>query len=219
MKVTYDEAEISRGASVSGIDDNGAPKAKLLRDIDCKYIDVIPAHTHADIKAAAKEAGAWTPHVRLASIAALVMVVVLGGLTGWLGFRTTETHQADQQRSMFLQVGRQCALNLTTIDFQHADADVQRILDSATGPFYGDFQKHAQPFIDFVKQAQSKSVGTIAEAGIEAESENGAQVLVVVIVKTSDAVAPEQEPRAWRMRITVQKVGAEKRVSNVEFVH
>jgi Mce-associated membrane protein len=157
-------------------------------------------------------------HVRLATIAGLVLVLALGGLTGWLGFRAYESHQADEQRKLFLQVGRQGALNLTSIDFAQADADVQRILDSATGTFYDDFQKRAQPFIDVVKQAQSKSVGTIAEAGLESESENQAQVLVAVTVKTSNAGAPEQEPRAWRMRITVEKVGDEAKVSNVEFV-
>jgi len=157
-------------------------------------------------------------HVRLATIAGLVVVVALAGLTGWLGFRTYESHKADEQRKLFLQVGRQGALNLTTIDFQQADADVQRILDSATGTFYDDFQKRAQPFVDVVKQAQSKSIGTIAEAGLESESDNEAQVLVAVTVKTSNAGAPEQEPRAWRMRITVQKVGDEAKVANVEFV-
>jgi len=168
-----------------------------------------------------EEAAAAKPrmsHVRFAMIAGLVLVLALAGLTGWLGFRTYESHQADEQRKLFLQVGRQGALNLTTIDFQQADADVQRILDSATGTFYDDFQKRAQPFIDVVKQAQSKSVGTIAEAGLESESDNEAQVLVAVTVKTSNAGAPEQEPRAWRMRITVQKVGDEAKVANVEFV-
>jgi Mce-associated membrane protein len=157
-------------------------------------------------------------HVRLATIAGLVLVLALGGLTGWLGFRAYESHQADEQRKLFLQVGRQGALNLTSIDWEHADADVQRILDSATGTFYDDFQKRAQPFIEVVKQAQSKSVGDVTAAGLESESDDEAQVLVAVTVKTSNAGAPEQEPRAWRMRISVEKVEDEAKVSNVEFV-
>jgi Mce-associated membrane protein len=159
-----------------------------------------------------------TSRVRLATITGLVVLLVLGGLTGWLGFRAYQSHQADEQRKLFLQVGRQGALNLTTIDWQHADTDVQRILDSATGTFHDDFQKRVQPFIDAVKQAQSKSAGTITEAGLESESDNDAQVLVAVAVKTSNAGAAEQQPRAWRMRISVQKVGAEAKVSNVVFV-
>ena len=179
------------------------------------------AEADAEDAAEAEEAGPAKPrmsHLRLATIAGLVLVVVLAGLTGWLGYRTYKSHQAEDQRKLFLQVGRQGALNLTTIDWQEADKDVQRILDSATGTFYDDFQKRAQPFVEVVKQAQSKSVGTIAEAGLESESANSAQVLVAVTVKTSNAGAPDQQPRAWRMRISVQKVGADAKVSNVEFV-
>jgi Mce-associated membrane protein len=177
----------------------------------------------AEDEAADEEAAPAEPrmsHLRLATIVGLVVVLSLAGLTGWLGFRAYQSHQADEQRKLFLQVGRQGALNLTTIDFQHADEDVKRILDSATGTFYDDFQKRAQPFVEVVKQAQSKSVGTIAEAGLEPDSitDDGAQVLVAVQVKTSNAGAPEQAPRAWRMRISVQKVGDEAKVSNVEFV-
>ena len=165
-------------------------------------------------------APARTPmsHVKIALIAGIAAVVALAGLTGWLAYRTYESNQAEAERNLFVQVGRQGALNLTSIDWESADADVQRILDSATGTFYDDFQQRAQPFVEVVKQAQSKSTGTIAEAGLESADDNEAQVLVAVTVKTSNAGAPEQEPRAWRMRILVEKVGDEAKVSNVEFV-
>lgn len=168
----------------------------------------------------AEEAAPRAPmsHVKVALIAGLVGVVALAGLTGWLGFRAYQAHQAEQQQNLFLQVGRQGALNLTTIDWENADADVQRILDSATGDFYDEFQQRAEPFVQVVKQAQSKSEGTIAEAGVESVDGDEAQVIVAVTVQTSNAGAAEQAPRAWRMRISVQKVGDEAKVSNVEFV-
>jgi len=43
-------------------------------------------------------------------------------------------------------------------------------------------------------------------------------VLVAVAVNTTVEGQPEQQPRAWRMRILVQKVGEDTKVSNVEFV-
>lgn len=165
-----------------------------------------------------KPAKAPMSHVRLATIIGVVVVVALAGLSGWLGYRAYQSYQAQQKRELYLQVGRQGALNLTTISAPTADADVQRILDSATGTFYDDFQRRSQPFVEVVKQAQSKSVGTISEAGLESETDDGARVLVAVNVKTSNAGAPEQPPRAWRMRLTVQQVGDEAKVSNVEFV-
>ncbi|ORB28121.1 Mce protein [Mycolicibacterium parafortuitum] len=159
----------------------------------------------------------WS-HVKLALVAGLVGVLALTALTGWLGYRTYESSRAEQQRNLFLQVGRQGALNLTTISWESAEADVQRILDSATGTFYDDFQQRAEPFVEVVKQAQSKSEGTIAEAGLESANADEGQVLVAVTVRTTNAGAPEQAPRAWRMRLTVQEIDGEAKVSKVEFV-
>jgi Mce-associated membrane protein len=153
-----------------------------------------------------------------ATLFGVAMVVVLAGLVGWLGFRAHQSQQPQAQRSQFLQVARQGALNLTTIDWQHAEADVHRILDGATGEFYDDFAKRSQPFIEVLKNAQAKTVGTITEAGLESQTTDSAQALVAVSVQTSNAGEPEQVPRAWRMRIGVQKVGDQVKVSNVGFV-
>jgi Mce-associated membrane protein len=156
--------------------------------------------------------------VRRATLFGLAVVVALGGLTGWLGFRAHQSQQAQAQRSQFLQVARQGALNLTTIDWQHADADVRRILDGATGEFYDDFAKRSQPFIDVLRQAKATTVGKITEAGLESETPGSAQALVAVSVQTSNAGESDPVPRAWRMRITVQRVGDQVKVSNVGFV-
>ena len=156
--------------------------------------------------------------VRCATLFGLAVVVALGGLTGWLGFRAHQSQQAQAQRSQFLQVARQGALNLTTIDWQHADADVRRILDGATGEFYDDFAKRSQPFIDVLRQAKATTVGKITEAGLESETPGSAQALVAVSVQTSNAGESDPVPRAWRMRITVQRVGDQVKVSNVGFV-
>jgi Mce-associated membrane protein len=154
-----------------------------------------------------------------ALIAGLVVVIALGAVGGWLGWSAIKDRQAQEKRNLFLQVGRQGAVNLTTIDFEHVDDDVKRILDSATGSFYDEFQGRSQPFAQVVKQVKSKSVGNVTEAGVESETDTEAQVLVAVTVNTTVEGQPDQAPRAWRMRILVQETGKdEAKVANVEFV-
>ena len=156
--------------------------------------------------------------IRLALVASALIVAVLGGLVGYLGYRGYQTRVAAHQRDLFLSVGRQAAINLTTIGYAQAEADVARILDSTTGTFHDDFQHRSQPFIDVVKRAESTSQGSVTAAGLESIDGDRAQVIVAVSVKTTNAGVPEQQPLGWRMRLDVQKVGDTAKVSDVQFV-
>jgi Mce-associated membrane protein len=163
--------------------------------------------------------GGRRPAVRYAGIFGLVALGVLCAIGTWLGWQNWQTHQVQTQRAAFIQAGRQAALNLTTINDTDVEADVQRILDGATGTFHDDFHNRAQPFIDVVKQAKSKSQGTVTEAGLESVDGNQAQVLVAVSVTTTVGNTEQQPPpRAWRMRITVEKTDHALKVSDVQFV-
>jgi Mce-associated membrane protein len=162
---------------------------------------------------------AWVSRVPTPVAVGVGTLVALLGLGGWLGFRLHQDHQVDDQRSLYLQVARQTAINLTTINYAQVDADIKRVLDSATGGFHDEFQSRSQPFVEVVKKVQSKTEGTIAEAGLLSSTKDQAQVLVAISVKTSMGTAPaDQEPRRWRMRLTVDRVGDGAKVSNVEFV-
>ena len=71
-----------------------------------------------------------------------------------------------------------------------------------------------------VKAAQSKSEGTVTDAGLESQRGDSAQVLVAVAVKSRTA-GGEEPQREWRMRIEVRSVGPDAqdaKVSNGVFV-
>jgi Mce-associated membrane protein len=197
-----------------------AGKLTLLLDDDVVDIEDAAAEAVAEDTTDAPDLASKEPMsaVRRAMLFGVVVVLASAVLLGWSGFRAYQSHEGQAQRSQFLQAATQGALNLSTIDWQQAERDVQRILDGATGQFYDDFATRSQPFVDVVKEAKSTSVGTITEAGLESEGVGSAQVLVAVAVKTSKTGAPEQDLRAWRMRMFVEKVGDQAKVSNVEFV-
>lgn len=147
-----------------------------------------------------------------------VAAVVAAALVGWAGYRANDTRQLQMTRAELVETARQSAVNLTTIDYTTVDADIQRILDSSTGTFRDDFQQRSGPFADVVKQAKSTSEGTVTEAGLESQDGDQAQVLVTVSVQTSNDGAHEQQPREWRMRISVQKADGGTKVADVQFV-
>lgn len=161
----------------------------------------------------------WTPR-SVAAVAAVTMLVPVGAVSAWLGteaYRARETMRVDQQ---FMRVAEQTALNLANISSGSVEQDVQRIVDSSTGAFRDDFQQRVPSFIEFVKQAQSRSEATIRETALESTTAAEANVLVALAVKVTAAdVPPDDPPRSWRMRLTVQRIDdAQMKVSNVEFV-
>lgn len=198
-----------------------APGGQLIEDSEAdnpSAEEQADADEHATSDRAATRSLKLPSHVGLALTVGAAAIVGVAGLGAWEGYRTYGARQAQTQRSQLVESARQGALNLTTIDHTRVDADVKRILDSATGSFYDDFEKRSGPFIDVVKKVQSKSVGTITGAGLESQDGDHGQVLVAISVKTSTADAPDQDPRNWRMRISVQKVGDSMKVSDVQFV-
>lgn len=159
-----------------------------------------------------------TRAVGIFGLVGLVGLVALAGLTGWLGLHDQRARVAEQLRREMVQVARQGAVNLTTIDHQRVEQDVQRILDSSTGEFRDDFAGRAGPFIDAARQAQSTSVGTVTEAGLESVSGDEGRVLVALTVMTSNRGVPERQPKAWRVRVTVANTDDGVKVTRVEFV-
>ena len=155
---------------------------------------------------------------QIALIAGLVAGVVLAGLVGWLGFRAYEAHNLDAQRNLFVQAASQGAANVLSVDYQHAEADAQRILDSATGKFHDSFARRKQSYIDNAKRTRSQLVGTVTDAGLESRNAHQGVVLVAVTVKSSDPTQTHQEPHFWRVRVTVQRTGNVAKVSDVVFV-
>lgn len=168
-------------------------------------------------ESAAAETDMSVPN-RPAILIGVSVVVALAALCVLLGVRATQARHDDVLQAQLVQAARQGAVNLTTIDYKNAEGDVQRILDSSTGQFRDDFEKRSQPFIDVVKKAKSTSVGTVTEAGLESITGEQGRVLVAVTVTTVSDGTAEEQPRFWRMRMTVDQQAGGAKVSNVDFV-
>lgn len=214
-------AEPLNGLTADDLDDErGEDGSVPVEDYEAALIDEADERpSDGDVDDDAETVGRQR-RVRITPLTAagVVFVVALGCLIGWLGYLRYQTLQGQAQRNEFVEAARQGALNLTTIDYTTIDEDVRRILDSSVGALHADFEQRSQPFIDVVKKVRSTSQGTVTAAGLESQDGDQAQVLVAVLVKTSSAAGPESQPRGWRMRIGVQKVGDFAKVSNVQFV-
>jgi hypothetical protein len=118
----------------------------------------------------------------------------------------------------YVDAAKAAVQNLTTIDYQTVDADVQRVLDGATGEFYESFLQRSADFKQVVRDAQSVSTGVVTDAHLVSLVGTRAKVFVAATVDTTTGGTPHPEPRAWRLQLTIEKVGDEYKTAAVEFL-
>ena len=151
-------------------------------------------------------------------VAGSATVLVLAGLAGWLGLRVEAANAVESRRPLFVEAARATAVELTTVDYDHVRDDVQRVLDSTTGDFHQRFAEHAQSLIDTVTRERSRSVSAVTATAVQSQSRDEARVLVALGVASTHLGGTEQRPHEMRMRLTVQWIGGQAKVSDVEYM-
>lgn len=179
----------------------------MSEEVDGQHADVSPVVAQPSGRPLRK------PAVWARALAAGLVVVL--AVAGWLDMQIRR--DADI-RDQMLQAARGGLIALTSIDHQHADRDVQRILDVSTGSFRDDFEQRAAGFKDAARQAESTSVGTVNESAVESVDGDQGRVLVALTVMTSNRGVPERQPKSWRTRVTVFRTGDGFKLAAVEFV-
>ncbi|WP_459545496.1 hypothetical protein [Nocardia sp. X0981] len=154
----------------------------------------------------------------LGRIAAAVVIVVslgAGGFTVWNHYRlTAEQARADE----YLEAARAGVIALTSLDSTRAADDVRRVLDHSTGAFRTDFQSRSEDFTKVVAQSRVATRGEITAAAVESMTEESAVVLVSAVSKVTNSAGAQEEPRVWRLSVTVTRDGSAVKMSKVEFV-
>ena len=123
-----------------------------------------------------------------------------------------------QRAANFVAGARQGIINMTSLDFNRAKEDVQRVIDSSTGSFRDDFQQRAKDFTSVVEQSKVVTQGTVSSAALESMDEHSASVLILATSKITNAAGAKDEPRIFRLRVTVTEDGGQYKMSKVDFV-
>jgi Mce-associated membrane protein len=166
---------------------------------------------------------AWRRRVPpVSTIAKLAAVAIIGGfawLSVYMELQHRDATQRRQREADFVAAARQGVTYMTSLDFNKARADVQRLIDTTTGEFRDDFQQRADDFASVVAQAKSITEGTVNGAAIESVDGNSASVLVLATSRiTNSPPGKDEPPKTWRLKVTVTEVGGHYKMSKVEYV-
>jgi Mce-associated membrane protein len=156
------------------------------------------------------------PKIGLAAVVvAICAALALTGLMIW------QHHKVNAQRAHeaeFVTSATEGVVALLSIDYNRAKADVQKVIDHSTGSFRDDFTKGADDFVKTAEQSKAVTVGKISAAALESENGDTGVVLLAASSQVTNANGARQDPRAWRMSVTMTRDGGKLKMSNVEFV-
>lgn len=153
-----------------------------------------------------------------ATVALTGVIVVLAVVVGILLPGLISARRAEDRRDEVTQVTRQMMTNLVTLRFDTAQADVDRLLDGATGSFREQFGGQAGAFRNVLEQGRVVSTGHVTEVGVQDVTDENATALAAVRARVANSDSPNGEDRNYRMRVTLQHKDDRWLVADVEFV-
>lgn len=154
--------------------------------------------------------------------AALVLAALLAGaglaLTALMLWQHSHLTAQRTQDRRFVDAARDGVTALLSIDHTRAQADVQRVLDLSTGSFHDDFQRSAEDFVKTAEDSRAVTTGSVNAAALDTVDGDRAVVMVVATSRVTNANGANQDPRPFRMSVTVTRDGDTCKMSDVEFV-
>ena len=150
--------------------------------------------------------------------AAAVAIGALLALTGLMVVKHNEAAANRAQDREFLEAASEGIVALLSIDHGRAEADVQRILDLSIGAFRDDFASRAGDFITTAQKGKAVTKGAVTAAALESAGDDNAVVLVAATSQVTNVSGARDDPRPWRMSVTVSRDEDQWKMSNVEFV-
>jgi Mce-associated membrane protein len=210
----------TRAAEVPVVVETAEVEDAAVTELDVPAVDIDDADAAADT-GSTRPRRLKLPRIGLKFVAAGLVILLSLGLFGVGGWMIWQHHRvvAEQQRSAeFVAAARQGVVTLMSLDFNHAEDDVKRIIDNTTGDFRKDFESQAPEFTDVAKQSKVVTEATVTAAAVQSMTKDTATVLIAVTTRGSNTASKHQEPRSWRLSVDVARDGGQVKLAKVEFV-
>lgn len=169
----------------------------------------------------ASKAGQGRSSRRFRVVAVTAVVLVAAALAAAVTAVVLFVHgrMLESNREGALAAGRQAAVNLTSVNYNTADADVRRVLDSATGDFAALFEQNLDSYTGIVRDGRVVSTGDVAGIGVDRVDSSSAHVIAAVNSKVQNSQLPNGESRNYRMSMDMV-LGEDGvwRVAKMEFI-
>lgn len=159
------------------------------------------------------------PGARALSVSTSVLITGIAlAASGYLLWQDRTGVQNRQRAEEFAAAARRDAVILMSVEAGKVQEDVQRMLDNSTGAFKDYLDGNANGLVAELKNAEVSTKVTVQAAAVESMTDDSAVVLVAAKSDISGADDAEQEPRTWRLSLTLTRDGGQLKMSKVEFL-
>ena len=149
---------------------------------------------------------------------AIAVFAAMGAACGVMVWRHHEISRENESTAEFISAARQGVVTLMSMNYQTVDKDIQRIIDNSTGGFRDDFVQRKKDFAGVVEQSKVSTTAKVNAAALQAKSADSATVLITATSEITNSQGARQDPRNWRLIVTVKRDGGQMKMSQVEFV-
>ena len=155
----------------------------------------------------------------LAASLAILAVAGLLGATGWMLWEHRKANEERHRTAEYAAAARQGVVNLMSMDYSHAQESVQRVIDDSIGKMKNNFEDTSKDLIKALQDSKMITKVTVNDAAVESMDNETATVLVAATSHREGPNAPkeDQQPRVWRVVVTMQRDGSQIKMSDVEF--
>lgn len=160
----------------------------------------------------------WLSWPRLVAgvLVALTVAVVATGVV--FGLQVRSNRSEDTRRTEAVDVARQQAINLMTVNSENVDSQLNGLLDGTTGAFRREFEGVRDVFAQVVRTGEIDSKGVVDQAGVASLDEHSARVLLALTSTVSNAEQPQAQPRRYRIAVELERESDRWLVTKMEFV-
>ena len=213
--VSKDEVAPDTAAAVAAKDEAVEPESETA-----EYPEAADELDDGDDTAPAKRGRLGTV-LRVA--AATLVVLVIAGLLSGTGYMVWQHQKAEQERhrsAEFAAAARQSVVNLMSLDYTKAKEMVQRVLDESTGKFRSNYEDESGNLIKGLQDGKIVTKVDVNNSAVESMDKDSATVLVAATSRRTGPDAPkeDQQPRVWRMMVSLVREGDRLKMSDFEFI-
>lgn len=140
---------------------------------------------------------------------------------GSSGYMLWHHHTLMHKRQLIHEFAAAARVGVTTlmsIDAQHAEEDLQRIIDGSTGELKDQISVTASLLVKQAQDAKVSSKTTVEAAAVESATDDSA---IVLILAKSDVINPDNKkrpPEIWRLSVKIEREDSQLKMSRVEFL-